>query len=391
VSQETLELRILSGLHAMAAAPWENPGVGLSFGHAVDNDVILRDAPFERAEIMAHTDGFQISIGDQVFVVKEGQIAQIDALVWVVQASHASWPSTWKDATRLTVPSSSTQDVASLEAQALEPPSAVMPVEAPDRPIESPLVDASLGTPAWPKRRLGWALLAVALGGVWFAWPWWPFGQGGLTTSQAVPKPTTAAQQDVSLQVLVQLLRDSNWTDRVRIAQGPNGTYRLWGVVDSMDDMDQVIQLLANKTRRIQPQILTQIEFEQRVNLLYKNLPPSIRAVALSGGRVQLQVNQATDADVQAARDLLMVEIPEALEINILTGGEKNPVQLANVGDWSLPAIASVHSGENAYVMLTNGRKVLPGGKLAKLTLSSIEDDTLVLQAPNGQLLRVNR
>ncbi len=375
----------------MAAAPWENPSSGLSFGHARDNDVILRDAPFERADITQIAEGFQITINDQVFLVQEGQITRIDALVWVVQPSHATWPSKWQDATRLTLQTASAQEIASQGAQATEPPQAVLPDPAPDAPIESPLVDVPRGKTPSPKRPLAWALAALCLGGVWFALPWLPFGQVGMTTSQAVPKPAAPPPPDVSMQVLVQLLKDSNWTDRVRIAQGPKGTYRLWGVVDSMDDVDQVVQLLANKTRRIEPQILTQIEFEQRVNLLQKNLPQGIRALALAGGRVQLQVNPSANADIQAARDLLMVEIPEALEINILTGGEKIPVQMAKVGDWSLPAIASVHSGENAYVMLANGRKVLPGGSLAKLTLSSIEDDTLVLQAPNGQLLRVNR
>lgn len=57
----------------MAAAPWENPSSGLSFGHARDNDVILRDAPFERADITQIAEGFQITINDQVFLVQEGQ------------------------------------------------------------------------------------------------------------------------------------------------------------------------------------------------------------------------------------------------------------------------------------------------------------------------------
>ena len=104
-----------------------------------------------------------------------------------------------------------------------------------------------------------------------------------------------------------------------------------------------------------------------------------------------LQVNQAQRAQIKPTRDLLLAEIPEARDVEVVTAGKRVPAYTSAAGGWSLPPIASVHSGENAYVMLTNGHKVLPGGSLAKLTLSSIEDGTLVLQAPNGQLLRVNR
>jgi hypothetical protein len=109
------------------------------------------------------------------------------------------------------------------------------------------------------------------------------------------------------------------------------------------------------------------------------------------GGRILLQAKKDQQGQLKPTRQMLLAEIPEAREVEIVTAGERIPVHTTAAGGWTLPAIASVHSGENGYVMLANGRKVLPGGSLAKLTLSSIEDGTLVLQAPNGQLLRVNR
>lgn len=399
MTKVSLELRILSGLHATAVAPWEDAGEKMSFGHGFDNDVILRDAVFEHAELIRLPNGFELVIDDQLFPVSESQVIRVESLAWVIQPKHASWPTKWHDAPRLplsSIPPSQESEtdkmlVPSTGAQALEQFNSQRKEDTQEVMLESPLVNLSISKPSPWKRYVGWSLALVFAGCLLIAMPWIQTGQSGTPLSQLALKPTPPTHNEVSLHALEQILEKSAWSSQVRIAQGSNGTFRLLGVVDTMDDVDQIILLLSSKTRRIEPQVLTQIEFEQRVNNLHSKLPEGIRASAQAGGRILLQANKFQHAELKPVRQMLLTEIPEALEIDISTTGERIPVQTAKAGDWSLPAIASVHSGENAYVMLANGRKVLPGGSLAKLTLSSIEDDTLVLQAPNGQLFRVNR
>lgn len=401
MTQAALELRILTGLHAMAAAPWTDANTPLSLGHGPDNDVILRDAPFERAELRQHADEFELLIDDQVLTITQGQPVQGDPLTWIIQSNDAAWPTQWHNATRLHLKSMQSETAEALPLSTLTLTSDNTPLPDARHPLEtddlqevmmdSPLVESPVSTSrAWP-RYAAWSLFLLCTGATLLYLHALKTEQGTAVQAQINPAPITSAAQDVTVETLEQLLKDAGWSEQVGVKAGSQGGFRLLGVVNSMDDVEQVVHLLSSQTRRIEPHVLTQLEFEQRVNGLQTELPEGIRVFADTGGRILLQVNQAQRAQIKPTRDLLLAEIPEARDVEVVTAGKRVPAYTSAAGGWSLPPIASVHSGENAYVMLTNGHKVLPGGSLAKLTLSSIEDGTLVLQAPNGQLLRVNR
>lgn len=56
-----------------------------------------------------------------------------------------------------------------------------------------------------------------------------------------------------------------------------------------------------------------------------------------------------------------------------------------------LPAIAAVVGGPRPFLLLTDGRKWLPGGRVAGLVLQAIDDTTMVFEDGQGNVLRKPR
>jgi hypothetical protein len=395
VTQELLQLRILTGLHAQASMPMPEEGQVLFFGRSVDNDVILRDAPFEKAELKQLASGCQLVLGGETFQVTDGLVMQIATLAWVVQPSNTSWPIQWDNALRLdsSKPPSAAESTDS-------PPSAIDELVAPpekttlaiDTTHESPLVHMPEPAPK-PWKQFGlWACslgLVVSLV-IWNLWETGPHEAALKNT--ASDKSTEDNLAEISLADLQKLLKEAGWSDKVRVKPSVQGVFSLQGVVEDMEQVDEVLRLLSIKTRRIQPNVLTQSEFEQRLGSLQQEMPNGMRISAQTGGRILLQAAAAQKDKIAATRQWLLAEVPEASGVDVAGPGETGQRGIfKGDGRWDLPTIISVQSGANGYVMLANGNKVMPGGYLAKLKLSSIEDDTLVLQDHSGQLLRVNR
>ncbi len=397
MTQELLQLRILSGLHAQASVPMPEIDQVLRIGRGVDNDVILRDAPFEQAELKLLTNSCQLLLDGEIFEAAKGLAMQIGTLAWVVQPTHASWPIQWHDALRIDAAKTSTATatepmvaLSSAVGEQVTPPQKIALATAPTP--ESPLV--LMPEPA-PKPWLRYGALACSLLLVLGLAMWSPWQTG---QDEAVVKTTTpdasagSSLAEVSVAELQKLLKDAGWGDKVRVKPPVQGVFSLLGVVDDMEQVDEVVRLLSIKTRRIQPNVLTQFEFEQRLKSLQQEMPEGLRVSAQTGGRILLQAATAQKSQINPTRQWLLAEVPEASGIDVAGPGETGQRGMfKGNGRWDLPTIISVQSGANGYVMLANGNKVMPGGFLAKLKLSSIEDDTLVLQDHSGQLLRVNR
>ncbi len=390
-----MQLRILSGLHAQAHVPMPEAGQTLRMGRNVDNDVILRDAPFEEAELQLVPTGCQLTLGGHTVEVAQGLAMQIASLAWVVQPAHAPWPLQWDNALRLDTALASTTDESILgdaaDSSETSPPPR-RPTLATDSTPESPLVQMPEPAPRPWLRYGAWACSMGLVVGL-FAWSPWLSGPQQ-AAMQATPADSTARDKpaDVSVAELEKLLKDAGWGDTVRVKPPVQGVFALLGVVNDMEQVDEVLRLLSNKTRRIQPGVLTQAEFEQRLNALQPQLPEGLRLSAQPGGRILLQATAASKNQLTPTRQWLLAEVPEASGVDLTSPSDTDSRKIfSGHGRWDLPTIVSVQSGANGYVMLANGNKVLPGGYLDTLKLSSIEDDTLVLQDNSGQLLRVKR
>lgn len=390
-----MQLRILSGLHKQANVPMPKAGQVLRIGRGVDNDVILRDAPFEQAALKLLASGCQLLLDGETFEAAEGRAMQIATLAWVVQPNDDSWPIEWHDALRLdaTRPSIKVEPIVGTASFADEqvrfPTKTVLPT---DTITESPLVSMPEPAPtSWLRYGSLASSLLLVLGVV--MWSPWQTSPNEAVVKAATPAASTGAGlAEVSVTELQKLLKDAGWADRVRVKPPVQGVFGLLGVVDDMEQVDEVVRLLSIKTRRIQPNVLTQSEFEQRLKSLQQEMPEGLRVSAQTGGRILLQAATAQKSQINPTRQWLLAEVPEASGIDVAGPGETGQRGIfKGNGRWDLPTIISVQSGANGYVMLANGNKVMPGGFLAKLKLSSIEDDTLVLQDHSGQLLRVNR
>ncbi|MEI7786122.1 MAG: hypothetical protein WCK08_17150, partial [Betaproteobacteria bacterium] len=56
-----------------------------------------------------------------------------------------------------------------------------------------------------------------------------------------------------------------------------------------------------------------------------------------------------------------------------------------------LPVIAAVVGGPRPFLLLADGQKWLPGGRLAGLVLQAIDDTTMVFEDGQGNVLRKPR
>ena len=385
MTKALLQLRILSGLHAQASLPMPEAGQVVRIGRGVDNDVILRDAPFEQAELTLLASGCQVLLDGETFEVAEGVAMQVTSLAWVVQPSQASWPIQWLDAVHLdkaNKPPTTTEPVVSA------PPIATLTtVSTP----QSPLVFMPEPAPKSMLRYGSWAFSLLLVLGLAIWNPWITEPQEAAVKATAPDASASSNLAEVSVNELQKLLKDAGWGDKVRVKPPVQGVFNVLGVVDNLEQVDEVVGLLSIKTRRIQPNMLTQSEFELRLKSLQQEMPEGLRISAQAGGRILLQADAAQKNNITSTRQWLLAEVPEASGIDVPGPGETSQGIFKGGGRWDLPTIISVQSGANGYVLLANGSKVMPGGYLAKLKLSSIEDDTLVLQDNSGQLLRVNR
>jgi hypothetical protein len=145
--------------------------------------------------------------------------------------------------------------------------------------------------------------------------------------------------------------------------------------------------------------VITQAEFVSRVNTLQNNLPEGIHASAQDNGQLLLEAPN-DQVDWALARQLVEGEIPEVALVQQLArgaqplpqpGGELELTADAPRRDAAFPAIpriAAVMGGARPYLMLDQGQKWLPGGKIGGLTLLAVEDQSLVFEDAQGRTWR---
>ena len=303
MTKALLQLRILSGLHAQASLPMPEAGQVVRIGRGVDNDVILRDAPFEQAELTLLASGCQVLLDGETFEVAEGVAMQVTSLAWVVQPSQASWPIQWLDAVHLdkaNKPPTTTEPVVSA------PPIATLTtVSTP----QSPLVFMPEPAPKSMLRYGSWAFSLLLVLGLAIWNPWITEPQEAAVKATAPDASASSNLAEVSVNELQKLLKDAGWGDKVRVKPPVQGVFNVLGVVDNLEQVDEVVGLLSIKTRRIQPNMLTQSEFELRLKSLQQEMPEGLRISAQAGGRILLQADAAQKNNITSTRQWLLAEV----------------------------------------------------------------------------------
>jgi hypothetical protein len=105
---------------------------------------------------------------------------------------------------------------------------------------------------------------------------------------------------------------------------------------------------------------------------------------------VWLSSESGEGAEMEAAITRVKEALPQAVQVR--TGAAKSRPAAKPLSDVvALPSVVAFQSGPQAYVLLANGERILPGGQINRLRLIRIEDQTLVLEDAAGQSRRFER
>lgn len=351
-----LELRVLTGLHIGARALLAGQSE-FTIGSDPENDLILRDAPFESARIVLGgarwtwieddpavevllACGQALRVGDLLFMLDEPGAAWVGAEQARVgferpAASGAprepATPASEQTHSGLGQPA---QDASSLEAGGGLGPS---------RPADGSASSGSVGRSAQlrgePKRQLsrffgrpsvlvpGAAMVAIAVA----AWtlgadPWhrWlgerePASPPVQTAPAADQAPARADESDLERVNLA--ISTSGFADVVRASIRSDGRILVQGVVESDEDQELLLRSLLVERKWLAFGLLTQAEFRARVRELRRTLPPGFEIKELPEGRIDLSGLALEAGDIEQVRALVMRELPEttAVLVNVLT------------------------------------------------------------------------
>lgn len=334
------ELRLLSGVHAGASISL-SPGDSVTIGRSRSCDVVLHDAPFELAQLEAGEDGWLWLEPDGTRqAIRRGQGLSAGALVLTVQPRAESWsapadlqigwvrpgapgldlPDTRKTSDGSEVGAEPSTDAASIAGAQLSAPTGHgMPVDL-NRPEDAdvpapPKPDRAGGR--WPAQR-AWMLApgAVLVALAWFADPFLGLFRPPPADAPAVATPASpsgASQEDL-LRVSGRIAA-AGFNDVLRAHLRPDGRIEVSGVLESVDEQDQVIQLLSPERRWVALALLTQPEFAERVRDAARLLPDGFGAEALKGGRVRITGLLLSPDDDARARAIIEERLPQAVAI----------------------------------------------------------------------------
>jgi hypothetical protein len=389
------QLRVLSGWHQGACVDLNTAAGELSLGSDVTNDVVLRDAPFAQARVLWQTGTWRLAQDDAVLELPHGQALAWTTLRLVIDESSAPWD--YPNAQPWPVPASIDEPVdlalaapERTEALAAEP---IQPL--PDNTVSGPEGMAIHGA-SWLRRmgqrrsaRLGLvglcSMLTVAAVAAWT--------QLHHQTPQALPPnlPLEMATPHLVDQAQLQaVIEKAGLKDVVRVEKADGQRHALLGVVQDQDQLEALLRDVMVLTRKVIPHLLVQREFEAHVQSLQSLLPPGMQIAAEAGGQVWLTSDRHEASELQEAVALVRRELPEAVQVRTGTGMPRPA--LAQISPMAgLPPIVAFQSGPQAYVLLANGERILPGGQLKHLRLIRIEDQALVLEDAEGQTRRFER
>jgi len=334
-----LELRLLAGVHAGATVSLA-PGQSITIGSSRSCDVVLRDAPFAEARLEAAPEGWLWFEPDGTRqALKSGYALSAGALLLTVQQSGADWmraadtPVGW---TRPVFDHEGAVAAQQPEPLAVAPqPDAAATIElqpeggasqadddsrAPGEPIQT--------GPArqWLERLTGTRGWWLAPGAVLVALAW--FAGGAITDPlvrlfSAPPPPAQAVQQTApqsganadDLARVSQRLKEGGFDEVARASLRSDGRIEVVGVLENVDEQDQLVQWLSPERRWLALSLITQAEFAERVRGAARQLPEGFEAAAMPGGRVALTGLAIQSDDAQRARSVLEQQLPQAGEL----------------------------------------------------------------------------
>lgn len=387
------QLRVLSGGHEGACVDLAGETGTLTLGTDVRNDVVLRDAPFAQAHLHWDTQGWRAEHEGTALALASGQAVAWQDLHLAVDKPDAPWTyaqtQAWPDSLASapeepplhynSPAKTSSEGLHAEQAEALETP------EAPAL-SSTPWRQRMRQQRAWRIGLVGLAsLLAVAAVSAWTQW------QGH--ASAPLPRPTapeTAAVPEVSAAQLQAVLSRAGLDPAVRVEKADGQRYALWGVVQDQDQLEALLRDVMALTRKVVPHVLVQSEFEAQAQALQSQLPPRIQITTGPGGQVWLAGTQDAPAAMQEALALVRSELPEAVQVRVGSAPRSAaPAPVLKLP--GLPSIVAVQSGPQAYVLLADGRRILPGGQINAWRLLGIEGQAIVLEDATGQSRRVER
>lgn len=388
------QLRVLSGWHQGACVPLDTESGTLSLGAEANNDVVLRDAPFAQALLRWQAHTWQLEHEQTSLELPIGQ-----ALMWgewrlVIDVPQAPW--TYPQAQPWPAAEANAEPINAAVDPAPPPVLAPEPLPACHEDPASTGPDVAVPSTPWLQRmgqrramRLAGvglcSLLAVAAVAAWTQL------QGNappaLPPTVAAEIPAPAAVDQAQLQAV---LETAGLAHVVRVEKADGQRHALWGVVPDQEQLEALMRDVMGLTRKVIPHVLVQSEFEAHVQSLQPQLPPGIQISAEAGGQVWLSSDRQEPNALAEAIALVRRELPEAVQVR--SGAAKPRPSPPGVSQaMGLPSIVAFQSGPQAYVLLANGERVLPGGQLHKMRLISVESQALVLEDATGQSRRFER
>jgi hypothetical protein len=214
--------------------------------------------------------------------------------------------------------------------------------------------------------------------------------------------PVEDAQQNLGR--IQAILERQTLGNGLRAETGADGRIVLRGVVPSDEALEKMLRPVAQSGIRVKLRTLTDREFDLRVQALASRLPPGTTAQAVAPGRVRVAGSAALPSESGAAalaqvRALVAKELPEALDVDIESSVQAKPSDtrvdtkaiLSGDAPVRLPSVMAVVGGPSAHVVLKDGRRLLPGGSVAGLQLSTIADTEITFIDSSGRSLKMPR
>jgi type III secretion protein D len=432
-----LQLRVLAGLHEGAGVALADPGLALAAGG--DADVLLRDAPAQ-ARLVLNDGVWTWREAGFEQALQSGQAWRWGTVVLALAAADQPWPDALPPLVfdrqsfqppvlpdEAPAPEASAQPGDAHPAAASGEASPPLPADAAESgaPDQQPPARAA----ARPWRWLLLALLGIVLiMGVLAALL--------LSAGGPVPQPVAAVQSassgPVNLARIDRTIAELGLQGSVKARVREDGRLMLRGVVADNEALEALIVAVARETRRYTPLLLTQAEFEARARALQPNLPAGIEASPEPGGLLVL-LGKRDDVDWVLARQLVDSELPEVVTVDhrpvvtpqavsewrearqalrqaaatakppqppvaasageaaVATVAPVQPLVAAPVPMPPLPVIHAVVGGPRPYLVLADGSKWLPGGKINALILVSIDNEQIVLEDAQGRTFKKPR
>ena len=334
-----LELRLLAGVHAGATVSLA-PGQSITIGSSRSCDVVLRDAPFAEARLEAAPEGWLWFEPDGTRqALKSGYALSAGALLLTVQQSGADWmraadtPVGW---TRPVFDHEGAVAAQQPEPLAVSPqPDAAATIElqpeggasqadddsrAPGEPIQT--------GPArqWRERLTGTRGWWLAPGAVLVALAWFAGGtviDPLIRALSAPPAAVQTAQQPETrpsataddLARVIERLKEGGFHEVARASLRADGRIEVAGVLENIDEQDQLVQWLSPERRWLALSLITQSEFAERVRAAAKLLPEGFEAAAMPGGRVVLTGLAVHPDEPLRALSVLEQNLPQTGEL----------------------------------------------------------------------------